>query len=255
MPKALVILSGGQDSTTCLFWALKNYNEVCCLTFDYGQRHRVEIESARKVAGIAKVDHEILNMAGIFTGSSPLTDLSATVARYESAEELPGGLEDTFVPGRNILFLTIAASRAYVAGADDIVIGVSQEDFGGYPDCREDFIKKMEAALASGLDKPLKIIAPLQHLNKKETVELAAKLPGCLQALAYTTTCYNGEFPPCGECHACLLRARGFEQAGIEDPARIRAMGAETPGARRRRSSPRPQGDRPVLKLVQPDEE
>lgn len=218
MTKALVILSGGQDSTTCLFWARQQYDQVVCLTFDYGQRHRIEIESARQIAAKVGVAHEIVNMQGIFTGSSPLTDLQGAVEQYESADKLPGGLEATFVPGRNIMFLSVAASRAYVAGADDIVIGVSQEDFGGYPDCREDFIAKLEAAIASGLDKPIKIQAPLMHLSKRETVELAARLPGCLESMALTTTCYNGVFPPCRHCHACLLRERGFNQAGVEDP-------------------------------------
>lgn len=215
---ALVIFSGGQDSTTCLFWALKEFERVCCVSFDYGQRHRLELTAAAKIAQLAGVRHEVISMVDIFKGLSPLTDHSRPVQRYRSAETLPGGLEDTFVPGRNILFLTVAANRAYVLGADSIVIGVSQEDFGGYPDCRQDFIEKMQLAVASGLDRQLEIAAPLMNLSKKDTVLLAAGLPGCMEALEHSLTCYEGCEPPCMTCHSCLLRARGFAEAGIADP-------------------------------------
>jgi 7-cyano-7-deazaguanine synthase len=220
--KALVILSGGQDSTTCLFWAKREYHSVHAVTFNYNQRHAIEISSAEKIAAMAGVDHEVIDLGTLFAGLSPLTDKSKTVHQYQSAEKLPGGLEDTFVPGRNILFLAVAANRAYVTGCDEMVIGVSQEDFGGYPDCRENFIRSMEKALSQGLDKDLKITAPLMHLNKKEIVKLSASLTGCLDALAHSTTCYNGSVPPCAQCHACLLRQRGFDQAGIVDPLRAR---------------------------------
>jgi 7-cyano-7-deazaguanine synthase len=218
MTKALVVLSGGQDSTTCLYWALARYDSVSAITFAYNQRHKIELESARKIAAMAGVPHRIVDMGPILGGVSPLTDHSQQVEHYASADSLPGGLENTFVPGRNILFLTMAGSQAYVDGADSIILGVSEEDFGGYPDCREDFIRKMEAALASGLDKPIKIETPLVFLNKKQTVELAQILPGCMEAMAYSHTCYEGAVPPCGQCHACLLRARGFAQAGTPDP-------------------------------------
>ncbi|MBI1362518.1 MAG: 7-cyano-7-deazaguanine synthase QueC [Proteobacteria bacterium] len=218
MSKALVVLSGGQDSTTCLFWALEKYDSVSALTFNYNQRHKIELESATKIAKLAGVPHRIVDMGPIFGGVSPLTNYDHEVEEYTDAESLPGGLENTFVPGRNILFLTVAGSQAYVDGADSIILGVSEEDFGGYPDCREDFIRKMEAALASGLDKPIKIETPLVHLNKKQTVELAQSLLGCMEALAFSHTCYNGAVPPCGTCHACLLRARGFAQAAVPDP-------------------------------------
>ena len=218
MNSALVVLSGGQDSTTCLYWAKQRFAQVRALTFDYGQRHRRELDSARKIAADAGIAHEVLEIGHIFAGLSPLTNATREVASYESAEKLPGGLEDTFVPGRNILFLSLAANRAYVLGCDALVIGVAQEDFGGYPDCREEFINHMQQALSSGLGKPLAVLTPLMHLNKAQTVELAASIPGCLDALGETTTCYNGTFPPCGSCHACLLRARGFDGAGVADP-------------------------------------
>lgn len=215
-------MSGGQDSTTCLFWAKQEYAGVSAVTFAYNQRHKIEIDSARTIAAMVGVEHEVIDLGPIFAGLSPLTNSSRKVEQYASAQTLPGGLEDTFVPGRNILFLSVAANRAYVLGCDDLVIGVSQEDFGGYPDCREDFIKGMETALAAGLDRPIKIRAPLMSLTKKQTVELAVSLPGCLEALAHSTTCYNGTSPPCGKCHSCLLREAGFDQAGVKDPLIVR---------------------------------
>lgn len=225
--RALVVLSGGQDSTTCLFWALREFGSVCAVAFDYGQRHRVELASAELVAARAGVELEIIDLGPIFAGLSPLTNASREVERYASAEVLPGGLEDTFVPGRNILFLTVAANRAYTLGADALIIGVSQADYGGYPDCRADFIAAMERALSLGLDKALEIVAPLAHLDKAATVRLALELDGAMEALADSHTCYEGAFPPCGHCHACLLRARGFAELGISDPlvARAQALG------------------------------
>lgn len=216
--KALVVFSGGQDSTTCLFWAREHYGSACAVTFDYGQRHRREIESARRIASEFGFAHEIIDLGALFAGLSPLTDHSRAVDKYEPGQPLPGGLASTFVPGRNILFATIAANRAYVLDCDAIVLGVAQQDFGGYPDCRQDFIDKMEAALASGLDRHIKIETPLMHLSKKQTVELAVTLPNCMQALAYSTTCYEGHFPPCGTCHSCILRQKGFAEAGVNDP-------------------------------------
>lgn len=224
--RALVTLSGGQDSTTCLYWAKSRYDDVRAISFRYNQRHAIELESARHIARMANVEHDIVDVGAVFAGLSPLTDSSVAVETYASAAALPGGLEKTFVPGRNILFLTIAANRAYVADCDAIVVGLSQEDYGGYPDCRADFVEQMERALALGLDRKIKIEAPMLHLDKRETVLMAQGLPGCMEALAWSHTCYNGQFPPCGGCHACLLRSRGFEQAGVPDPMIVRAQQA-----------------------------
>jgi 7-cyano-7-deazaguanine synthase len=217
---ALVVFSGGQDSTTCLYWALQHFEEVHALTFSYGQRHIIELESARQIAGLAGVTHDLIELGSVFANLSSLTDERKAIP-VSTAEELANAskeLPSTFVPGRNIVFLSLAASRAYVKGCDTIVIGVSQEDFAGYPDCREVFVENMQSAISSGLDKPIRIAAPLQHLSKKQTVELAVSLPGCLDALAFSTTCYNGQRPPCGNCNSCVLRARGFAQAGVADP-------------------------------------
>ncbi len=217
---ALVVLSGGQDSTTCLYWAKQRFKNVLALSFAYGQRHIVELESARQICLRAEIKHEIVDLGAIFQNMSSLTDIDREIpdASVNHAVSDTSSLPSTFVPGRNILFLSLAASRAYVLNCDSIVIGVSQEDYAGYPDCRESFINSMAESIARGLDRTIRVEAPLLHLTKKETVELATKLPGCLEALAFSTTCYNGSMPPCGDCNACLLRARGFEQAGIEDP-------------------------------------
>lgn len=229
--RALVVFSGGQDSTTCLFWAMKNYEEVLTITFSYGQKHAVELESARKIASAAGVENEVLELGAIFAGLSSLTDPDQAIpvgveehSEPTSSSESNGSskpsteLPSTFVPGRNILFLSLAGSRAYVRNCDAIITGVSQADFAGYPDCRAEFITNMESALSAGLDRKISIVCPLMHLTKAQTVELAATLPGCMDALSHSTTCYNGAIPPCGTCNSCQLRAKGFAEAGVADP-------------------------------------
>ena len=217
--KCLVILSGGQDSTTCLYWAREHFAEIHTVTFDYGQRHSIEIESAGRIARLARVaSHETIDIRGIMKSASPLVDTDIPVGRYESAADLPGGVEATFIPCRNILFLTIAANRAVAKGVSDLVLGVSAVDYGGYPDCRPEFVRLQEEALRAGLEMDMKIHAPLISMSKKDTVLLALTLPGCMDALALTHTCYEGTAPPCGKCHACLLRQKGFQEAGVEDP-------------------------------------
>lgn len=224
--KMLVVLSGGQDSTTCLYWAKAQCEEVLTVTIDYGQRHSRELAAARLVSRLANVAHEIVRMGGVLAGTSPLVNDGNAVENYASADALPGGIEKTFVPMRNAMFLVIAANRAVVHGCDAIVTGVSMEDYGGYPDCRAEFIGTASAMISAALGEsypPISILTPLLHLDKKATVDLAASLPGCMAALGFSHTCYNGEYPPCGTCHACLLRERGFLQAATPDPLQVRA--------------------------------
>jgi 7-cyano-7-deazaguanine synthase len=229
-PVAIVVLSGGQDSTTCLFWARHQGFEVHAVTFDYNQRHAREIEAATKVAKLAGVlSHEIITLGPVLKGTSPLVSDNA-LEQYADHKSLPGGLEKTFVPMRNQLFLTIAANRAYVYNAEALVTGVSQEDYGGYPDCRSAFIDALAHACnlgtftgEDGAPGPLAILTPLIHLTKKATVELALALPGCYAALAWTHTSYDGAYPPVGHDHATLLRAKGFEEANVPDPLVLRA--------------------------------
>jgi 7-cyano-7-deazaguanine synthase len=215
--KALVVLSGGQDSTTCLYWAINRFGaeNVVTITFDYGQRHRIELECARNVAEQAGVANSCVPI-DTFTalGGDSLTDEGVDVASEIDGET---GLPNTFVPGRNIVFLTFAAAYAWRHNIGNIVTGVAETDYSGYPDCREETLKSLQQTLRLGMESDVTIHAPLMHLSKKETVELARDL-GAIDAMALTHTCYNGEWPPCGECPACKLRAKGFEEAAVEDP-------------------------------------
>jgi len=215
--RAVVVLSGGQDSTTCLYWAIDRYgtDKVETLTFDYGQRHRIELECAARVAGFAGVPNAILPIDTFAAlGGDALTDTDVPV---QAGVDDATGLPNTFVPGRNLVFLTFAAAFAYRRGAANLVTGVAQTDYSGYPDCREGTIMSLQQTLRLGMDFDVTIHTPLMHLSKKETVELARDL-GALPAMAHTHTCYNGKRPPCGTCPACELRAKGFAEAGVEDP-------------------------------------
>lgn len=226
--KALVVLSGGQDSTTCLFLAKAEGYELHAITFNYGQRHAREVDSAFTVGRMAGVcTHHLIDIPGILVGTSPLVNKDVTLEQYKDHQSLPGGIEKTFVPCRNQLFLTIALNRAVALGGAAIFTGVSEEDFGGYPDCRGDFIDSFNSLSIRGLKDAVSLVpmvrAPLLTLSKAETVRLARRLPGCWDALAYTTTSYDGAYPPVGKDHATLLRAKGFEEAGFPDPLVLRA--------------------------------
>lgn len=215
--KALVVFSGGQDSTTCLYWALHRFGhgQVEALTFDYGQRHRIELDCARTIAQHAGVPQHILpiNTFAHFTGNA-LTD---TQIEVDEGAQPTHALPNTFVPGRNLIFLTFAAGFAYTRGIRHLVTGTAQVDYSGYPDCRENTLKALEIALRLGMESRIELHAPLMTLSKAETIELA-KEHGALQALAWSHTCYNGSQPPCGRCLSCELRAKGFAEAGIPDP-------------------------------------
>ena len=216
MSIALVVLSGGQDSTTCLYWALSKYGEgnVESVSFEYGQRHHIELECAKKVSAISGVPNTFLPIDTFSAlGGSALTDEIEVKTDVDPQTKLP----NTFVPGRNLIFLTYSAAFAYQRGIHHIVTGVAQTDFSGYPDCRENTIQALQKAINLGMEYDITIHTPLMHKSKKETVEMARDL-GALEAIAYTHTCYNGQQPPCGKCPACLLRTKGFEEAGIPDP-------------------------------------
>ncbi len=214
---ALVVLSGGQDSTTCLYWAIDRFglDAVSTITFDYGQRHRIELDSAQRVAEFAGVDNVILPIDTFAAlGGDALTDPGIDVEQVIDEET---GLPNTFVPGRNLIFLTFAAAYAWQRNIGHLVTGVAQTDYSGYPDCREGTITALQHTLRLGMESDVTVHTPLMHLSKKETVELARDLDA-LPAMAHTHTCYNGKRPPCGECPACELRAKGFAEAGVDDP-------------------------------------
>ncbi|MDF2723050.1 MAG: 7-cyano-7-deazaguanine synthase QueC [Paenibacillus sp.] len=205
--KAVVVFSGGQDSTTCLFWALERFSEVTAITFDYGQRHKLEIECAASIAEELNVSHRVLDM-------SLLGQLSPNALTRDdiAIEQKDGELPTTFVDGRNLLFLTFAAIIAKQLGAKHIVTGVCETDFSGYPDCRDVFIKSLNVTLNLSMDYPFVIDTPLMWLNKAQTWELADRLGAFDFVRERTLTCYNGIIADgCGECPACKLRRKGLD--------------------------------------------
>jgi len=228
MSQCLVVLSGGQDSTTCLFWAKKKFDRVRAITFNYGQRHAIEINSALKIAAMAEVEHEIVDVPNILVSRSPLTDPNVqleTYTDYNSMDKIIGDrVELTFVPMRNAFFLTLAANRSLYFDCYNLVTGVAEQDSSNYPDCRRPFIRNQQRTINYALGvRNFKIYTPLIKKTKAQTVKLAKRLPGCWEALAYSHTCYAGQQPPCiltekQACHACTLRKSGFEQAGYPDP-------------------------------------
>jgi 7-cyano-7-deazaguanine synthase len=224
MNGAVCLTSGGQDSTTCLFWAKQRFEPLLAVVFDYGQRHRLELEAAQKVCDMVGVPLTVMHLDILRElGGSALIGASQKIL----PDGGPGGQPNTFVPGRNLLFLTVAAAFAFHHEIVHLVIGTCQTDYSGYPDCREATMQAMEQVLRLGLDYPIQIHTPLMHLTKAETVRLAQEI-GALEAMAYSHTCYEGVFPPCGTCPACRLRARGFVQAGVPDPLYLRANATRT---------------------------
>lgn len=206
--KALVVFSGGQDSTTCLFWAIERFTQVEVVTFDYGQRHLLEIECAKEIAKEHGINHHVLDMSLLNQlASNALTREEIKVEEGES-----GGLPSTFVPGRNLLFLSFAGVLASQIGAKHIVTGVCETDFSGYPDCRDIFIKSLNVTLNLSMDQSFVIHTPLMWINKAQTWELADQLGVFEFVKERTLTCYNGIISDgCGECPACKLRKKGLE--------------------------------------------
>ena len=209
---AIILHSGGQDSTTCLVWAMKKFKSVRLISFDYGQRHKAEIRAAKTIAKKLKLKHETIKLPILKQlTKNALTDKSVKVELGKN-----GGLPSTFVDGRNAMFLTVAAIYAKQHGIPNIVTGVCQTDYSGYPDCREPFIKSIQKTLTLAMEFPFKIHTPLMFLTKAQTVGLMEKLGG-LHLLKYTHTCYEGTNPACGKCPACKLRLKGFKEYGIDD--------------------------------------
>jgi len=207
--KAVVVFSGGQDSTTCLFWAKKKYEEVIALSFDYGQKHSDELICAKEICKKYGVEHYILDMALL----NQLAPNSLTRADIEVDKEAPEtGTPNSFVDGRNMLFLTFAAVFAKQRDIHVLVTGVSQSDFSGYQDCRHVFITSLETTLTLAMDYEFEVITPLMWIDKKETWKMADDL-GVFDVIRQETlTCYNGvRGDGCGDCPACRLRRRGME--------------------------------------------
>lgn len=206
--KAVVVFSGGQDSTTCLFWAKQQFAEVEVVTFDYGQRHKLEIECAAEIARDLGVQQTVLNMSLL----NQLAPNALTRTDVEITHE-EGELPSTFVDGRNLLFLSFAAIMAKQKGARHLVTGVCETDFSGYPDCRDSFVKSMNVTLNLSMDYPFVIHTPLMWLDKALTWKMADDLGAFDYVRERTLTCYNGIIGDgCGECPACKLRKAGLDR-------------------------------------------
>jgi 7-cyano-7-deazaguanine synthase len=208
---ALVVFSGGQDSTTCLYWAKRNFKRVVSLSFIYGQKHVKEVELAKELAREACVEWDSMDVSFISNLSigCSLTDTSLQIEEEKPADGVPS----TFVPGRNMFFLSIAAVYARKNGIFDLVTGVSQTDFSGYPDCRDSFIKSLNVTLNLAMDEQFRVHTPLMWLDKAQTWQMADEM-GVMDIIRYKTlTCYNGvQGDGCGHCPACLLRRKGLEK-------------------------------------------
>lgn len=214
MDGAVCLTSGGQDSTTCLFWAKARFAPLRALAFDYGQRHRLELDAARVICALAEVPLTVLPLMILRDlGGSALIGTGTTIQASGGRDGLP----NTFVPGRNLLFLTVAAALAYQHDIHDLIIGACETDSSGYPDCRAQTMQSLAQTLQLGMDYAVRIHTPLMHLTKAQTVLLAQEV-GAMEALGHSHTCYEGCYPPCGQCPACHLRARGFAEAGVPDP-------------------------------------
>ncbi len=224
MRPAVVLLSGGLDSATCLAWARREGYSVHALTVDYGQRHAIEVERAAVVARrLGAASHRILAIDLSFLSGSALTDRSITVPKARSAAEMGSGVPSTYVPARNTVLLALAMAWSESLGGRDLVIGVNAVDYSGYPDCRVAFLRAFETLAGCGTKagaegKEWRIHAPLVDLSKAEIVRRAVDwgVP-----YAATISCYDPGVSgvPCGACDACLIRARGFREAGVEDEA------------------------------------
>ncbi len=219
MKKAVCLLSGGLDSATALYCALEKEWKVTALTIEYGQKHSRELESARLIALGRGLRHFVVPISLPWQGSA-LLDLGISVPHRRDFETIPNEIPPTYVPARNSIFLSLAASCAEAEGAEAIYFGANAIDYSGYPDCRPEFLETFLAMIRKGTKagvegKALSIEAPLIRLTKKEIVELAVRLRVPLEK---TWSCYEGGHFPCGECDSCLLRAKGFQEAGISDP-------------------------------------
>jgi 7-cyano-7-deazaguanine synthase len=225
-PRAVVLLSGGLDSTTAAAWAKAAGYDLSALSFDYGQRHKKELARARQVAkAVGALEHKVLRLPIGDLGHSALTDRSIAVPDApkpgSGAAAIGSAIPSTYVPARNTVFLAFAVGYAEVVGASAIVIGANALDYSGYPDCRPEYLEAFERmanlATKAGVEgRTVKVLAPLLHMSKRDIVQAALQLKA---PVALTWSCYRGGRVPCGTCESCVLRAKGFAEAGVPDPA------------------------------------
>jgi 7-cyano-7-deazaguanine synthase len=219
MKECLVLFSGGIDSTTALYWARFSYERVSSLSFDYGQRHRVEIVFARRLTRHLGVPHKTFRINLRQVGGSSLTDPSLALPEFESAEGIGPGIPLTYVPFRNGIFLALAAAWAEVKKIRDIICGFNIIDSPNYPDTSVSFIRAMEKAINQGTKavsegREMRIIAPFIRLKKSEIIKTGLSLGA---DYSFSISCYRGDEIPCGKCSSCLLRERAWREAGSED--------------------------------------
>jgi 7-cyano-7-deazaguanine synthase len=209
--KVLVVFSGGQDSTTCLYWAKRHFKEVWALTFIYGQKHVAEVACAERIALQAGVHWDKMDIS--FVGSLARNSLTDTTMKMDEMQPAAGGPPNTFVPGRNLFFISIAAVYARERGISHLVTGVSETDYSGYPDCRDAFIKSLNVSLNLSMDEQFVLHTPLMWLDKCETWALADQLGVFDLVRRETMTCYNAiQGDGCGHCPSCKLRREGMER-------------------------------------------
>jgi len=221
MKRAVVLLSGGLDSATTLYQAKKEGFRCFCLIFNYGQRHKREIDSAKKIAEVAGCPYKIINISLPWKGSA-LLDRKIKVPEWGNGKtsQQDNQIPSTYVPGRNIIFLSYALSFAETIGASAIFIGAHSQDYSGYPDCRPDFFQAFSKVISCGTKagvekRRIEIKVPLSSKTKASIVRLGSRLG---VPFALTWSCYRGGRAPCGECDSCYFRAKGFKEAGIKDP-------------------------------------
>ncbi|MDR1245395.1 MAG: 7-cyano-7-deazaguanine synthase QueC [Endomicrobium sp.] len=209
--KAIILFSGGLDSTTVLYYAMNRGYKCNCLLFDYGQKHKKEIKAALKIAKAVKAGHSIVNISLPWSNDA-LTNKDKKVPIHKG---LPKSVPPTYIPGRNTLFISYALSYAQSINAETIFIGVNAVDFSNYPDCTPDFVKAYNNVLKA-LKTKITIQTPLLKMNKSQIIKLGTKLNVPYE---HTWTCYNGYSKPCMKCDSCKLRAKGFKEAKLLDPA------------------------------------
>lgn len=224
MKKSIVLFSGGLDSTTAIYWALKRYEKVFALTFDYGQRNRIELDMAGKVAQKLSIPQKILRVNLKQIGGSSLTDTKLSLPQYERMEESKEGLPSTYVPFRNGIFLALAAAWAEVVGIKEIICGFNVIDSPNYPDTRKQFVQAMQEAInlgtkASFSPEKIQIIAPFLKMKKSDIIKEGLSLS---VDYSFAISCYCGEEIPCQKCSSCVLRQKAWEEVGLQDPLILR---------------------------------
>ena len=219
--RSVVLLSGGLDSATVLAYALSHGYEATAISFDYGQRHSVELESGKRICQYYGIERKVASFDMKQIGGSSLT--SDMKVETRSIDEIPDSIPTSYVPARNTIFLSIASAYAEVLGAGTVFIGANAVDYSGYPDCRPKFFNSMENTINLGTklgqDSRLRIAVPLQYLTKGEIISMGMRLKVPYEL---THSCYNGEEEACGECDSCLLRLKGFMDSGFRDPVKYK---------------------------------